>query len=66
MTADDRFCIPLPLYHCGGMVNGSLACLTHGSCMVFPSEWFDPLATLEAIEAEWTCLGKVEGCLLTP
>ncbi len=52
MTADDRFCIPLPLYHCGGMVNGNLACLTHGSCMVFPSEWFDPLATLETIEAE--------------
>jgi fatty-acyl-CoA synthase len=52
MTADDRYCIPLPLYHCGGMVNGNLACLTHGSCMVFPSEWFDPLATLETIEAE--------------
>jgi fatty-acyl-CoA synthase len=52
MTADDRFCIPLPLYHCGGMVNGNLACITHGSCMVFPSEWFDPLATLETIEAE--------------
>lgn len=37
MTADDRYCIPLPLYHCGGMVNGNLACLTHGSCMVLPS-----------------------------
>ena len=52
LTADDRYCIPLPLYHCGGMVNGNLACVTHGSCMVFPSEWFDPLASLETIEAE--------------
>jgi len=52
MTADDRYCVPLPMYHCGGMVNGTLACLTHGSCMVLPSEWFDPLATLEAIEEE--------------
>src|ERR1700712_3807544 len=52
LTADDRFCIPLPLYHCGGMVNGNLTCITHGAAMVFPSEWFDPLATLETIEAE--------------
>ena len=52
MTADDRYCVPLPMYHCGGMVNGTLACLTHGSCMVLLSEWFDPLATLEAIEEE--------------
>lgn len=52
LTPHDRFCIPLPLYHCGGMVNGNLACITHGSAMVFPSEWFDPPATLETIEAE--------------
>ncbi len=52
MTADDSYCVPLPMYHCGGMVNGTLACLTHGSCMVLPSAWFDQLATLEAIETE--------------
>ena len=49
---DDRLCIPVPLYHCFGMVLGNLACLTHGAAMVFPSEGFDPLATLEAVEAE--------------
>jgi fatty-acyl-CoA synthase len=49
---DDRLCIPVPLYHCFGMVLGNLACLTHGAAMVFPSEAFDPLATLEAVEAE--------------
>jgi fatty-acyl-CoA synthase len=48
----DRLCIPVPLYHCFGMVLGNLACLTHGAAMVFPSEGFDPLATLEAVEAE--------------
>jgi fatty-acyl-CoA synthase len=45
-------CIPVPLYHCFGMVIGNLGCLTHGSTMVFPSEGFDPLATLETIAAE--------------
>ncbi|MGA8758325.1 MAG: AMP-binding protein [Stellaceae bacterium] len=49
---DDRLCIPVPLYHCFGMVLGNLACLTHGSAMVYPGEGFDPLATLEAVEAE--------------
>ncbi len=49
---DDRLCIPVPLYHCFGMVLGNLACLTHGSAMVFPGEGFDPLATLEAVAAE--------------
>ncbi len=49
---DDRLCIAVPLYHCFGMVLGNLACLTHGSAMVFPSEGFDPLATLEAVAAE--------------
>jgi fatty-acyl-CoA synthase len=48
----DRLCIPVPLYHCFGMVLGNLACLTHGAAMVFPSEGFDPLATLEAVAAE--------------
>ncbi len=49
---DDRLCIPVPLYHCFGMVLGNLACLTHGAAMVYPGEGFDPLATLEAVEAE--------------
>ena len=40
----DRFCIQVPLYHCGGMVVGTLLCVVHGATMVFPSEWFDPLA----------------------
>jgi fatty-acyl-CoA synthase len=48
----DRVCIPVPLYHCFGMVIGNLGCLTHGSAMVYPSEGFDPLLTLETIEAE--------------
>jgi len=49
---DDRVCIPVPLYHCFGMVIGNLGCLTHGAAMVYPSEGFDPLATLEAVAAE--------------
>ena len=55
-NADDRLCIPVPLYHCFGMVIGNLSCMTHGAAMVYPSEAFDPLATLEAIEAE-RCTG---------
>jgi fatty-acyl-CoA synthase len=51
-TARDRVCVPVPLYHCFGMVIGNLGCLTHGAAMVYPSEGFDPLATLDAIEAE--------------
>ena len=51
-TKDDRVCIPVPLYHCFGMVIGVMACLTHGSAMVFPGEGFDPLATLEAVAGE--------------
>ncbi len=51
-TQADRVCIPVPLYHCFGMVIGVLACLTHGSAMIFPGEGFDPLATLEAVSAE--------------
>jgi fatty-acyl-CoA synthase len=52
ITEQDKICIPVPLYHCFGMVMGNLGCTTHGACMVYPSEGFDPLATLEAIEAE--------------
>lgn len=48
----DRLCIPVPLYHCFGMVMGTLGCVTKGACMVFPGEGFDPGATLEAVEAE--------------
>jgi fatty-acyl-CoA synthase len=48
----DRVCIPVPLYHCFGMVLGNLACITHGAAMVYPSEGFDPLSTLQAVEAE--------------
>src|SRR5271170_6728688 len=56
LSADDRLCIPVPYYHCFGMVLGNLACVTHGSCMVSPSEGFDSLATLEAVQAE-RCTG---------
>ncbi len=51
-TDQDRLCIPVPLYHCFGMVMGNLGCLTHGATMVYPSEAFDPLAVLRAVEAE--------------
>lgn len=47
-----RVCIPVPLYHCFGMVMGNLGCVTHGATMVYPSESFDPLRTLETLEAE--------------
>jgi fatty-acyl-CoA synthase len=52
LTEHDRVCIPVPLYHCFGMVIGNLGCLTHGAAMVYPSEGFDPLATLGTIAAE--------------
>ena len=48
----ERLCIPVPLYHCFGMVLGNLAAVTHGAAMVYPSESFDPLAVLETVEAE--------------
>ncbi len=51
-TEADRVCIPVPFYHCFGMVMGNLACLTHGSAMVIPATSFDPAATLAAVEAE--------------
>jgi fatty-acyl-CoA synthase len=56
LSAADRLCIPVPFYHCFGMVLGNLACVTHGACMVCPSEGFDPLAVLETVEAE-RCTG---------
>ncbi len=52
LTSRDRLCIPVPLYHCFGMVLGNLACVTHGAAMVFPAEAFEPLAMLETVEAE--------------
>ncbi|MCR6484264.1 AMP-binding protein [Amycolatopsis sp. OK19-0408] len=51
-TEHDKVCIPVPFYHCFGMVMGNLACTTHGSCMVIPAPAFDPRATLEAVAAE--------------
>jgi fatty-acyl-CoA synthase len=49
---EDKVCIPVPLYHCFGMVIGNLACVTHGSAMVLPGEGFDPLASLETVAEE--------------
>ena len=51
-TAADRLCIPVPMYHCFGMVLGTLLCATHGAAMVFPSAGFSAGAVLEVIEAE--------------
>ena len=51
-TEQDRVCIPVPFYHCFGMVLGNLACTTHGSAMVIPAAGFDPAATLRAVAAE--------------
>jgi fatty-acyl-CoA synthase len=56
LTEKDRICIPVPLYHCFGMVLGNLACVTHGAAMVYPGEAFDPLAVLETVQAE-RCTG---------
>ena len=52
LTEQDKLCIPVPLYHCFGMVMGVLGCLTHGAAMVFPGEGFDPLATLQTVAEE--------------
>lgn len=52
LKAGDRLCIPVPLYHCFGMVMGNLGCLTHGATMVYPSEGFEPLAVLETVSEE--------------
>ena len=51
-TENDRVCIPVPFYHCFGMVMGNLACTSHGATMVIPGPSFDPKATLQAVEAE--------------
>ena len=51
-TPDDRVCLPVPFYHCFGMVLGNLAILTHGACIVLPSESFEPRAVLEAVQEE--------------
>jgi fatty-acyl-CoA synthase len=51
-SEDDRVCIPVPLYHCFGMVLGNLASTAHGACIVYPAETFDPAATLEACAEE--------------
>jgi fatty-acyl-CoA synthase len=51
-TETDKICIPVPFYHCFGMVMGNLAATSHGACMVIPSPTFDPVATLQAVQAE--------------
>ncbi|VEG47122.1 acyl-CoA synthetase [Mycolicibacterium flavescens] len=51
-TEQDRVCIPVPFYHCFGMVMGNLACTSHGSAMVIPAPGFDPSATLAAVAKE--------------
>jgi fatty-acyl-CoA synthase len=51
-TEEDRVCIPVPFYHCFGMVMGNLGSTTHGACMVIPEAAFDPEATLRAVEEE--------------
>jgi fatty-acyl-CoA synthase len=51
-TTRDRICIPVPFYHCFGMVMGNLAATSHGACMVIPAPSFEPVATLQAVQAE--------------
>ncbi|XVQ11304.1 AMP-binding protein [Spirillospora sp. CA-255316] len=50
--AEDRICVPVPFYHCFGMVMGNLAATSHGACVVIPAPSFDPAATLAAVAAE--------------
>ncbi len=52
LTETDRLAIPVPLYHCFGMVMGNLGCLTHGAAMVYPGEGFDPTEVLQTIQDE--------------
>ncbi len=52
LTAQDRLVIPVPLYHCFGMVMGNLGCITHGTAMIYPNDGFDPLLTLSAVAEE--------------
>jgi fatty-acyl-CoA synthase len=56
LTPQDRLCIPVPLYHCFGMVLGNLACLTHGATIVYPNDAFEPLSVLQAVQQE-KCTG---------
>ena len=56
LTPDDRLCIPVPLYHCFGMVLGNLACLTHGATIVYPNDGFEPLSVLQTVQDE-QCTG---------
>lgn len=51
-TENDRVCIPVPFYHCFGMVLGNMACVTHGSCMVIPDEAFDPDKVMRTVQEE--------------
>jgi fatty-acyl-CoA synthase len=51
-TEKDRVCIPVPFYHCFGMVLGNLACTTHGATMVIPAEAFDPILTMQTVQQE--------------
>ena len=52
LTENDRLCVPVPLYHCFGMVLGNLACITHGASIVYPNDGFDALTVLETVQAE--------------
>lgn len=52
LTPADRMCIPVPLYHCFGMVLGNLACLSHGATIVYPNDGFEPLSVLQAVQDE--------------
>ncbi|MES2259344.1 MAG: AMP-binding protein [Pseudomonadota bacterium] len=56
LGANDRLCIPVPLYHCFGMVLGNLACVTHGTTMVYPGESFEPKGVLQTVQDE-RCTG---------
>ncbi len=51
-TEHDRLCVPVPFYHCFGMVMGNLGSMSHGSCVVIPAPGFDPVATLESVVDE--------------
>jgi fatty-acyl-CoA synthase len=51
-TEHDRVCIPVPFYHCFGMVLGNLACTTHGAAMIIPGEAYEPLVVMETVQAE--------------
>jgi fatty-acyl-CoA synthase len=52
LTENDRLCVPVPLYHCFGMVLGNLACIAHGTAVILPNDAFDPQTTLAAVAEE--------------